>query len=784
MLISAAALGLAACDQKTKETAAPESTPAPVAESTAPGEVPVPPVEKAEVTDLSAEQRAGKLGFVQYMPQDTEQILAFYNGSESAAKLKNSKLWQMIQRESGLGGMGGAEIAPAPDQEMDDEEMDPTDAEQETVAPEEMPAADPADAGIAGIPDADAVPGDDMDAQGPAALFEKEFTIALGKDTSLQIGNLLTVNRRMTYFQMRNLSRAFAAAAKSGDSSTIAESFTGGYGPEIAQDLLKDPDSGVALLERLKMPPVYFAFRATPETKASAAMQMAAMVENVNMMGNGMAEPVKIEAGGSTFEGAKIIGAKISAQMAEGRASMDEEIGAETTDRLLATIATKDLIVVSGTIGDYIVLFLGGAEEDLRFAEGLDSSLVASEALAFSDAYSDKQLAALSYTRKEAVESIAKNSGGLADVTNGLRDGIAGADGLGDTRDLDALFQMVAEREAGLRKLATFGSSGMVAFFEEGLQIEGYSGSDAGMIDWESPNKLASLGDSPDVLLFADVTGDAAYGLKAREYAEAVLQSAYALSMKVSQTPAAESEMAQFKEMATMFDTKFRADVVALWDAYSDDFQGGLGTERAFVIDLQGSAPAVPGIPQVVVDKAKVPRISMIAPVTDRAKVSASWDKMDTTLKGTLAKISEMTGQDIPMQKPLSSEKDGKITWFFPMPFLTEDFLPSVTVSDKWFVASTSKNQALDLMNQANTGNSDRKGFYMSVNFKALQKYADQTFQLVNENSAELMGGPMPAEQQRLIKEGIAVLDDVDNLTIQTRKEGAVVRTSIHFKTR
>ena len=124
------------------------------------------------------------------------------------------------------------------------------------------------------------------------------------------------------------------------------------------------------------------------------------------------------------------------------------------------------------------------------------------------------------------------------------------------------------------------------------------------------------------------------------------------------------------------------------------------------IVDLKGSAPAVPGVAQEVVDKAKVPRFSIVAPVTDRAKLAASWDKINTTLTGTLAKVGEMTGQQIPMQKPISSEKGGNTTWFFPLPFFTDDFLPSVTVGDKWFVASSSKNQALDLIAKADAGGS------------------------------------------------------------------------------
>jgi hypothetical protein len=236
--------------------------------------------------------------------------------------------------------------------------------------------------------------------------------------------------------------------------------------------------------------------------------------------------------------------------------------------------------------------------------------------------------------------------------------------------------------------------------------------------------------------------------------------------------------------MATMIDGKFRPDMLALWDAFGNDFSGSLGHESAMVIDFKGGAPAIPGIPQPVLDKAKVPRISIIAPVTDRAKLSGSWDKMNTTLIGTLAKISKMTGDDIPMQKPMSSERGGNTTWFFPMPFLTDDFVPSVTVGDKWFVASTSKNQALDLIAKADASGETRTGFWLSMNFRTLEKYATETYKLMDENSKEVMGEALPDQQGKVVKDSITVLSDLDKLTIHSRREGAVLRSSVHFKTR
>ena len=43
------------------------------------------------------------------------------------------------------------------------------------------------------------------------------------------------------------------------------------------------------------------------------------------------------------------------------------------------------------------------------------------------------------------------------------------------------------------------------------IKIEASGGADNGMVDWKSPNKLARLGDSEDVALFANLTKDAAF---------------------------------------------------------------------------------------------------------------------------------------------------------------------------------------------------------------------------------------------------------------------------------
>ncbi len=777
LIIPAVALGLGACNKKD-EVKAPDAPAATAPDASVKNATVVTPA--VQTPTVNVDERAAKLGFAKHLTADTEAVISFYNGSKTADRVKNSKVWKLVQEQ-----MGGGMMGPN-DMEFDIEEEDiEMDAEQADIAQEE-PALGAASGGIVdgSTPDvSDKTLLADQEPVGPAALLGSEVTLAMGKTTGEQLGHLLTFSQRMNYFRFRDLTKSLVASVKSGETTDLADAVLASGNEETFKELLKDPKSGMDLLEKSNMPPIYVAFRTLPAQQAAAATEVASMLDNIGMFGEGV-EPLEFELSGHKFTGHKVSGAKVSEKVAEDRADMEEDLDAATVDKLLAVVAKKDLVVASGTVGDYVLMVIGAATEDFKLADSPADSLVAGNALAFTDGYLAKELTAMTYGQKEMLQTLTAAAGGIADMADGMRDGLAGAEGIGDTRDLEAMFQIVAEREKALLALSHTDAMGLVAFFEEGLKIESFGGVDRGALDWKAANKLSHLGDSDGVLMFADMTADAAYSEKSRAYLEALMETGYAMTMKLANLPMEDGQMQQFQGMAKMFDEKFRPDVVALWDAYSQDFGGSLGNESALVIDVKGRAPAVPGVPQELVDEAKVPRIAVIAPVTDRAKLAGSWDKMNTTLTGALAKVSEMTGSEIPMQKPLSSEKDGNVTWFFPLPFFTDDFLPSVTVSDQWFVASTSKMQALDLINQAKAGGESRDGAWFRFNFNTLRKYADETLALVDKHSEKITGSPMSPEDKKSAKDVISLLDDMDVMTVHARQEGGVQRSSIHFKTR
>lgn len=777
LAVPAFALVLGSCGKKEEAREAAESVVEAVATA---GEKIEEKIEEIVTPPLSPAERAGKLGFAAHLPKDAEMVFAVYDAADTATRVRNSQLWKFLQDEiwadelmddAALPEEDGALVDEAADVELGAEE-DSIVLEEETVDPGDEAAEAPPAAG------------------GMDALWGSEVTVAFGKSSGEQISHLLTLNKRSTYFQMKALARQVVEAARSGDGEALADSFSQSMTASWSSDLLNDPESGIGLFERVQFPPVYIAFRVPEESRELMAQQVAGSLEIANMLGE-MVEPVNFDSSGHAFSGYRLVGAKLSETLAANRESIASTVGPENVDRLLSAISGKNLVAATGTVGEYVVFFLGASPEDCRLSETPDESLVAESGLSFVDGFKDKKFAAVSYASKDSLTTVTEAAAGIAYIVEGLRDGLAAADGLGDTRDLEALLQMVSEREAALLELARTEGHGSVAFLEDGLKIESFGGTDQGAFDWKSPAKLAHLGDSEDVALFVNGTADAAYDEKARAYFESLFEAAYAMAVKVAELPSESEEFNKFKQGFGLFDTKFRGDLLAIYDAVRGDFADGLGLEAALVVDLKGEMPKVPGAPKALLEEGRVPRVTVIQPVEDREKLAASWEKIRDSATRILASVSEMAGTEIPMQDPLSSEKDGLATWFFPLPFFSNDFLPSVTVSNDWFALSSSKNQALDLISKAEDENAKRTGLWFKVNFKAIEAYATSTLALLEKEAAspeleaEDAGGiELDADRRKDLTRFARALSEFDSLDVHCRREGGDLRTSLHLKTR
>ena len=192
-----------------------------------------------------------------------------------------------------------------------------------------------------------------------------------------------------------------------------------------------------------------------------------------------------------------------------------------------------------------------------------------------------------------------------------------------------------------------------------------------------------------------------------------------------------EGGVEQFMQMQKMFGPK----VEKIWGIMKNKYMAGLGQDSAIIMDLNGSLPKIPGVPRVLVNKGKAPRLALASDVKNRKLLTEAWDELVPAVNDLLASIpDQVEGAEVQLPDALSSEKDGLATHYFGMPFLSNDFMPSISLSDEVFFMSTSKQFSESIAAKVKKPSGDLRGTYMRMNFDQLQKFIGGWLNLVLEN--------------------------------------------------
>lgn len=736
ILASVVCLVIAACGKKPS----PAETSAPQAESPAPVPKPLSPTERAE-----------KLGFLAHLSADTEAVLSFPNSQSSLTRIKNSGLWKFIESRGG-GGSSGEDGGDGSSGGGDD---------------------------IDGSFGNDGVDGGAFDepAQADAASDMIELTIAFGKSTAGQTGALLELNQKLTTIQFMQYVRVLAEAETvdglvnpySGNESMEQDAF---------RELLADEDA-LSLVESLRMPPLLIALRNDKAGNAETTAGIASLISMIGMIGEA-AEPLSVERAGSTFEGYRISGSAVAGMLEAGREAIDSVVGESPAARLIAAAASRDLVVLSGSFGGYLVVFIGGSADDLVLVSDPVGSLAASDRLAFTDVYRDRELLAVFHGSQELLDTVTRTAASLGRMVEGIRKGLASMDG--DTAELQECLRGLAANEARLTARIANEPVGIVAFHDEGWRIEVHGGGDQGMIDWQAPNRLGALGNAKDTAMFANFSVERGYQEEANAYLESLGRTISLMTGWIAGLPVDDPGFLRFRDGFRVFDGMFREDLGEAWSCVSTDLDASLGGERAYVIDFNGTAPILPDMPAEVLRDLPFPRASIIAPVADRTKLAESWTRLDTVLQRMIGKSSELTGQPIPRIQPIDSERNGFTTWFLPFPVFTDGFMPSVSLNDSWFAASTSRGQALDLLASASDPSAiESRGLRVVIGIDALRDGVRKASEVIRAHPEAF---DTDAAQ---LDELLAFLDatrELERIEVNGRREADGLRTSIHLRTR
>ena len=740
-------LAFIGCNKKSTE---------PSSESQAKVEVPTPDVSDAEV---SPAQRAAKLGFAQYLPANVSAYSAVINGSSVIDRMWKTPVGAVIKER----------------------------LEEEGVSFDDL--SDP-QAQMSGI------------LQLGGAQYGEDYFVAYGESAPKVSKEVIEFSDRVSYYA----GRVSVYAGNAAVAGKMAEAMND---PKkvFAKPLKGLPADFIDMFREVDMPSYYQGVKVSGEDSRALVRDQLEAVPNFFSMIEVGVEPLAVERGGAQFEGYKFSGKKMQEELAEGQGgmrpmmapSLQFGMSQQEIDEFIKLIEAKTIVALVGEVHGYVVLFMGSSEDDFVLVDDVEDSLCASDKIKFTDDYLDNDLFTYGFSDGgmgydlSAIEKICYKLGGS--FAKGLSDQLAESDSLGNTQEIEVILDNIDKQARGLAAMFKEADAGYVAYLEDGIKVEMQGGSNMPQYDMQSAHTLAPISQGEGQVLFANWATDPQYNEGLMTLIDRFVEVSYLMSKQVlpllaSRAAADEgnADFIQYNASLQMFDQMFSKDLLDVWQALRTNMAEGLGAETALVIDVNGSLPKVPMLPKAIIEGGKMPRVAYVSTVDDREKLQASWTRLNTALESLLKKASEMTGAEIPMQVPMSSEKDGLKTWFVPIPFQNDDFVPSVSVSDDLFFATTSKRFAEGLSSLAAKGGGEsRQGVWLDVDMKVLHSYAEQWLKLIEENAAEFMSDVELEDfnaNKEMIETTLSALGMMDSLTYHMRQEDGVTRTSMHLKTR
>jgi len=409
------------------------------------------------------------------------------------------------------------------------------------------------------------------------------------------------------------------------------------------------------------------------------------------------------------------------------RQAMGEKDLAEKLEKI---IDSKKVEISFGALGDYLIVGFGPDHSHIKFVDKEEDSLMALSDFQFANSYADKKILAYNYLSKSALDAFSppKQFSSLAnDVTELLK--LINEEGI----DLKKMIPLVSKLGGQLDKATqvTWDSTAGVLYRENGLKWASVGGSSIPGVDAETPLRLAPAV-SEDAFLLINSAEDP----ESRKNSIATFETMAEIIHGIGTTAVQVQGDQQVAEIFQMFDQMLRPKLLKVWNIFTTKVANGLGSEGGIVIDLKGSMPKVPGVPAEFIKDGKVPRISIFNSVKNRKHLAEAWEQLVPAINEIAAAIpGQEPGQEFQIPDTLSMDGKNLTTHFIGLPFVSNDFLPSLSISDELFFLTTSKKASDDLA-AAILENKDKEinGLVLKVNVQELIQFAKAWISLIEKN--------------------------------------------------
>ena len=359
------------------------------------------------------------------------------------------------------------------------------------------------------------------------------------------------------------------------------------------------------------------------------------------------------------------------------------------TQAIKTQAAAPSLYLLTGVKDNKMVLFLcTEPQKQVLFAQNPESSLLASDKVAFLDKAQNKDIVGLSYISPEWLQMNYKlNSNQISPFISALSFIEELSPALTPkSAEIKTLSASIIESSQSLLKISSESYDlsvpcSALAWMDKGLKIEVLCGKSALL---NEPARFTNINPTefPEATITAYGASSKKAGLQALQHMEQGAKDIYKLSQLLSEQPQLDlGEMKQITEPIKMFEPA----IENLWSGMKETYTA-LGNQSAFVLEIKDVLPALSSRMQEV-SFLGLPEISWGTHLENRAALSPAWDKIESALLSSITKMGAPVSKEQILPKKTTQEN-----WtIYSYPMLgIETLCPSLMLDSSTLTLGTS----------------------------------------------------------------------------------------------
>ena len=510
---------------------------------------------------------------------------------------------------------------------------------------------------------------------------------------------------------------------------------------KLMEAALRDPEvleALILLLERFEMPPVMIGV-ASPEPeqvlkRTSDLLHLADWLGNAPQSRIVTAQGEKITVNEIAMD--QVLTSDRRREWMEAITQAVPGITPEMKDRIargLEVLARKKWVLALGLGPQRAYVAVGKTKDQIRLANSVEDSLLARPELRMLDAHALKGLSLIACW-DGVFWDVLQSDHPFQPIVRGLLAGLQTDKTFsGMARALEPrVIELAAAERAFYHSEHTNGAA--VAWWDGGVQVEMAGGlSTADTAALAKTSQFAALLDEPELVF--GMSGQGSGTGAGRAYFEAWMHAVHATAHELIEAGVGGAQSAQ---MFKLVDHAVLPSVISMYDGTKTIWQKALSGDGAFILDVGGKMPQLPGLPPGG-DAVPVPRFASVNEIKNRALIGVSWENMEAALQQLLKNLP--APQPIALPKVVLKRSGDLTSYSYELPFDSRELGPCASLNDRLFLLGTSRVQQshlAEILQQPTTN--PAAGMRMKLSFTKLREFlkAFSTVRAQNGSAGEL----------------------------------------------